>query len=338
MSNWVEMLLQLAERGQAAVLVTVADVAGSAPREAGAKMVVTDEASFGTIGGGQLEHRAMATARILLLQSVAAASRLEDVPLGPELGQCCGGRAWILFERLDQDDRAWLARLSAFGRGPGWMATRIGERGKQVFPCLEEALKAGPAALPDEVGNDGDVRLLGRAAPIPLLLEEIRDRRTPLYLFGAGHVGRAIVRALAPLPFHVTWVDDRESAFPPDPPQEISMALVDPPRFAVDRAPADAYYLVMTHSHPLDQEICEAILRRGDAAYIGLIGSASKRARFAQRLKAMGISEAALEELHCPIGLPGVPGKDPAIIAAAVAADLLLRCGGEDAARTARRR
>jgi xanthine dehydrogenase accessory factor len=173
---------------------------------------------------------------------------------------------------------------------------------------------------------------LGRSSAVQAddgLCVEIRELINPqpqaLWLFGAGHVGRAVARAVAPLGFALTWIDARAGQLP-DPPldgaRQLALAL---PELAVDEAPPDTVFLVMTHSHPLDEAICEAILRRGDFAYLGLIGSDTKRARFVSRLRAAGIPPAALERLVCPIGIPGIESKEPAAIAAAVAADLLIR-------------
>ncbi len=161
------------------------------------------------------------------------------------------------------------------------------------------------------------------------LAVEIRERvnspEQALWLFGAGHVGRALVPALNPLGFAITWIDGRAGQFP-EPPlpgvRQLSLAM---PELVVDEAPPDTIFLVMTHSHPLDEAVCEAVLRRGDFAYLGLIGSDTKRARFVKRLGEAGISAGALKRLTCPIGLPGITSKEPAAIAASVAADLLLR-------------
>jgi xanthine dehydrogenase accessory factor len=142
-------------------------------------------------------------------------------------------------------------------------------------------------------------------------------------LFGAGHVGRALVALLAGIPCHVTWVDERESEFPADVPANVSVVVTDMPESEVAAAPTGAYFLVMTHSHPLDQALAEAILRRGDFAYFGLIGSKSKRRQFERRMAARGIPAEHFSDMTCPIGVAGITGKEPATIAVAVAAQLL---------------
>ncbi len=150
---------------------------------------------------------------------------------------------------------------------------------------------------------------------------------TPLFnlqLFGAGHIGRAIVHLLADLPCQVQWVDEREAEFPAEAgPQHIQRLCSDTPAAEVATAPAGAYFLVMTHSHDLDLAITRAVLARGDFAYLGLIGSATKRARFEHRLLQRGVPQHLLQRLVCPIGVPGISGKEPAVLALAVVAQLL---------------
>jgi xanthine dehydrogenase accessory factor len=153
--------------------------------------------------------------------------------------------------------------------------------------------------------------------------------RFTLHLFGAGHVGRALVQVLAELPCRVVWVDEREAEFPPGPlPANVEQACVEPVEAEVRNGrPGDAY-LVLTHSHALDLALAEAILKRGDFGWFGLIGSATKRARFEHRLREKGIGAAFIERMVCPIGLPGIEGKEPGVIAVAVAAQLLQQIGG----------
>lgn len=145
-----------------------------------------------------------------------------------------------------------------------------------------------------------------------------------LQLYGAGHVGRAIVRLLETLPCAVQWIDERVAEFPAEPTApHIERLCVEPVEAEVHQAPPGAFYLVLTHSHALDQAITEAILRRGDFGYLGLIGSATKRARFLERFRQQGIDEPALARLTCPIGVTGITGKRPELIAVAVVAQLL---------------
>ncbi len=148
--------------------------------------------------------------------------------------------------------------------------------------------------------------------------------RFTLQLYGAGHVGRAIVALLAGLPCRVQWIDERESEFPSGLlPPHIERVCVEPVASEVALAPPGAYYVVLTHSHDLDLAITQAILRRGDFGWFGLIGSTTKRARFEHRLRERGFADSLIERLVCPIGLPGIVGKEPEVIAVAVVAQLL---------------
>lgn len=267
MSDWLDTLRTLRDAGKAAVVVTVASTRGSVPREAGTNMIVTADAVHGTIGGGHLEHKAIAIARDRLAAGDAPGA-LRRFPLGASLGQCCGGIVELLFETVS-DDAAWTDLLADARR---------------------------------------------------------RDEHATgftIVLFGAGHVGRALVRGLAGLPCRVTWVDERADAFPRDVPPNVTPVCTDIPEQEVDAAPPGAYFLVMTHSHALDEALAEAILRRADHAYFGLIGSVTKRRAFERRLARRGMPVARFATMTCPIGVAGIPGKEPAAIAIAVAAQML---------------
>jgi xanthine dehydrogenase accessory factor len=251
--------------GRPAMLVEVVAHQGSAPRETGTRMLVAADDVLGTVGGGHLEWKAIALARQRLAAGLHDAIE-HHYPLGPALGQCCGGTMTLRTSSLDA---------------------------------------AALAAWPDD-------------AP-----------RFHLQLYGAGHVGRAIVRLLATLPCRVQWIDEREAEFPADPlPAHVERVCVEPVEAEVRSAPPAAFYLVLTHSHALDMAISEAILKRGDFGFFGLIGSATKKARFLKRLAERGIPPATLERMTCPIGVPGIEGKEPEVIAVAVVAQLLGRRGG----------
>ena len=146
-----------------------------------------------------------------------------------------------------------------------------------------------------------------------------------LMLFGAGHVGRAVVKVLSELSCAVTWVDSREGEFPKDIPANVQCVCTDAPECEVDLPGAGSYFLVMTHSHALDQTLSERIFKRADFAYFGLIGSVSKRRQFERRLLQRGIPHAQLATMNCPVGVAGIDGKEPATIAIAVAAEILQR-------------
>ena len=320
MREWLAPLAEALDRGEAAMLVHVAELKGSGPREVGAQMLVTDSMIFGTIGGGELERAAMLKARDLLHSGGAA---LERYALGPELNQCCGGSVTLAYEPFAPADRAWVAKL-----------IRAAEEPKPVLRTLSLDKAGGFRREWFATEDDGDTFRAEFEEKRLVLRERMNPPRQALWLFGAGHVGRAFAPALAPLCFAMTWIDGRSDQFPEPPLPGMRQLALAMPELAVDEAPPDTIFLVMTHSHPLDEAVCEAILRREDFFYLGLIGSETKRARFVKRLGEAGIRTEMLERLVCPIGLPGIASKEPAAIAASVAADLLIRC--EKAAARAR--
>lgn len=252
-----------------AALVEVAEALGSTPREAGAWMVVSPQRTFGTIGGGQLEFMAIDRARALLGADAGQGGASDgpatlDVPLGPEIGQCCGGRVVVSVRRLDE-------------------------------------------ALRDEVLR----RAEGEDAANPAVL-----------VFGGGHVGHALAAALALLPVRAIVVETRAEALD-GMPAGVETRLTPVPEEMVREAPAGTAYVVLTHDHALDFLIVAEALRREDAAYVGMIGSKTKRATFRSwYLKAAGGEEAALERLVSPIG-GEVKDKRPAVIAALAAAEIV---------------
>ena len=245
-----------------AMLVDVAEARGSTPREAGAFMVVAPDALFGTIGGGQLEFLAIDHARKLLASVERTASL--DVPLGPEIGQCCGGRARLAFTRLDAAARAALAaRQGAIER---------------TFPDV--------------------------------------------FVFGAGHVGLALATALRPLPLAVTLIETRdvpEDGLPPG----TTLRRIAVPEAEVAMIRPGGAAVILTHDHALDFLIARQALARPDLAYVGMIGSATKRATFARWLDREGGDPSALDRLVLPIGGSALRDKRPEVIAALVAAELL---------------
>ncbi len=266
-AHFFRRLADIVAHDGAAALVTVVDTRGSAPREVGAMMaVLADGSFFGTIGGGALEWEAMVLARQLAGAGEPVTRRI-DRALGPDLGQCCGGRVIL---------------------------------GIRVFTLAE----AGElAALEQDAARN--------------------DARQHVIIFGAGHVGRALVIALAPLPVRVTWVDSRADAFPAHVPANAATVQSRDPSSVLARAPSGSFVLVLTHDHALDLAITAAALGRDDLPFVGLIGSGTKRARFERRLGELGINPLRIASLVCPIGLPGIAGKEPAVIAASVVAQVL---------------
>ncbi|MBV9289543.1 MAG: xanthine dehydrogenase accessory protein XdhC, partial [Hyphomicrobiales bacterium] len=303
-------LIAAIEAEGAAALVTLTRIVGSSPREAGARMVVRPSGGFhGTIGGGALEWAALDAAQAALKLGRGPASR-RSLALGPELAQCCGGRVEWRIETFDRRDLADLEPIAeAEGRGPATLSARLSQDGR-----VERTVEA------DRRGDE-------LTASLPRAdgwTEPIGEEARAVYLFGAGHVGRALALALAPLPFAVRWIDSRRDAFPTYSPANVALIHAPAPASEIANAPDGALIVVMTHSHALDLEIVAEALRADRFCYVGLIGSATKRARFLSQMRAAGLTEARLARLVCPIGLMGVKGKDPAVIAASTAAQLLI--------------
>jgi xanthine dehydrogenase accessory factor len=301
-------LVEAIEAEGSAALVTLARVEGSSPRETGTRMVVRPSGGFhGTVGGGALEYAALEAANEALGRGRGPAQR-RSLALGPELGQCCGGRIeWRVetFDRRDLDD------LSAFAIAEGGasaaLSARLGPDGR-VQRTLGSSASERRLARPGEASWTEPLGVLARA----------------VYLFGAGHVGRALALALAPLPFAVRWIDPRRDAFPAHTPANVTLIHAWEPVAELASAPDNALVVVMTHSHALDLEIVAEALRVERFGYVGLIGSATKRARFLSQMRAAGLTEVQLARLVCPIGVAGLESKDPAVIAASTTAQLLI--------------
>lgn len=303
--HWAR-IVDIVERFGRAARVAVVATRGSTPREIGAALVMRPDGGFhGTIGGGAFEWRLLDHAG-RRLRDGAPGIAFEEVVLGPDLGQCCGGRVTVAIEVLDRDDLG-AARRFATLEAAG-VVTLVGETRDGR---LDRAPSEDPALEPG-LGRDGR------------LVERFGDDRRDLLLFGAGHVGRALVLALAPLPFRVAWVDGRPDAFPSAVPGTVSLHAPADPATMVALAPPGAFALVMTHDHALDLAIVDACLRRDDLGFVGVIGSATKRARFASRLTEIGHTSAATRRMVCPVGATGPRSKLPAVIAASIAVELLV--------------
>lgn len=324
MNEWIDELSDLTAGGEPAVLVTVAGIRGSAPREVGAKMVVTKDFTAGTIGGGQLEYQCT---RIACGLFDGTTPELRKFPLGAAMGQCCGGVVDILFEPVADGLPGWLRNLRAlYGqRKPAAIATRL------EGPPLKFVVTAdGAFGLPEDSGLDAVVES-ARAGLDTLrtahraggwFFETVVGTRFNIAVFGAGHVGSAVVQTLSSLDCNIRWIDSRRNVFRSAPANVRPIEAAEP-ALEVAAMPPRSCFLVMTHSHALDFDVCDRILARGDAAYCGLIGSRSKRRRFEKRFLAQGMAQEAIDTLVCPIGVEGIRGKRPAEIAIAVAADVL---------------
>jgi xanthine dehydrogenase accessory factor len=336
------------------VLVTVAIVEGSGPREPGAKMLVTANGQVDTIGGGHLEMCAVEVARGMLdaarhatvaatpaAQTVppafarlagAATARLERYALGPTLGQCCGGVVYLAFELVDGALLSVLESLRARRREDSWRLSAIDGPSAALLLDADGITVAGTGTGTGTGAGEGSpvvdcqrgTHILQGADGRRWLADPCLAPRAHLLLFGAGHVGAAIVRMLGELPCTVTWVDERDDMFPQSIPANVTVEATDMPEALVAGAPADASYLVMTHSHALDQRLTEAILARADVGWFGLIGSKTKRVQFERRMAARGLPQHRIDAMACPIGLAGITNKLPAAIAASVCAQLLM--------------
>jgi len=252
---------------EAGVWVTVDSVQGSVPRNAGTWMAVFASGVVGSIGGGRVEVEATDEARRRLAQP-GTGPAVRRYPLGPALGQCCGGVMHLRFETVAVADVAALRQR-----------------------CV--------AVL------------------------------APVALFGGGHVGHALIEVLGRLPFQVTWIDSRDEIFPAQLPLNVACEYSDPVHRAVDALAPCSAVLVMSFSHAEDLDILAACVLRArqqqDLPYIGLIGSDTKWATFRHRLEAKGFGPADFDRVTCPIGIDGIEGKQPEVIAVAVAAQLLQR-------------
>ncbi|MFJ6538390.1 xanthine dehydrogenase accessory protein XdhC [Paenarthrobacter sp. NPDC091711] len=258
--DWLQALAKLRSEGIASVLATVMDVKGHAPREAGAKMVVTAYETWGTIGGGNLEASVIDRARELLSNGADSPEnltfRLNEHAPNEHGSQCCGGTA-------------------------------------SVF------------------------------------IEPMRSRAT-VAIFGIGHVGLELARILSRLPVHLLLVDSRQSQLSPERLDAVTRGTADVhpehsavPDSLIAKLPPGAHVLIMTHDHAEDFLLCDAAIRREDLGSLGLIGSSAKWSRFQQKLRAEGHLDTAIAQIQCPIGIPGIPGKSPAVIAISAAAALL---------------
>jgi xanthine dehydrogenase accessory factor len=326
MADWTQHARECLREGPAA-LITILATEGSAPRGPGARMVVTKSGLKGTIGGGALEYQAMAQARAILALDPGS-WRVQDYPLGPLLGQCCGGRVRLLVEHLaevpDRKGRFEVTLSERVERRP------LPDEGSVIASEAKQSSAApSPAGLLRRLAPRNDGSTSGNHAPVAIaargplpsagsrFIEPVETDSLPVLLFGAGHVGRAIVARADGLPLAIAWYDSRaEMAEIPGAvfAEEEAMAV------QAAQAPDDSAVVIMTHDHALDYRLTAAALS-SRARLVGLIGSKTKRARFLSRLAADGIDA---ERLTCPVGLPGISGREPETIAIAVLAQLLM--------------
>jgi xanthine dehydrogenase accessory factor len=339
MSDWLSLLLPALEVDPFVVRVVVASTLGSSPREAGACMIVGTCTLRGSIGGGNLEFKAIEIARAMLQED--RRWQTASFPLGPALGQCCGGMVGLWFERIELGERGDWATIgksrdtAASQDNAAWaVLATIAEKDKRLRRVLfsnaipghvfaKETLDFWARREAESMRCRSEATYLLHQNNCTLLLERLDPRGTPLFIFGAGHVGKAMVPILAGLPFRVVWVDSRDDIFPGELPENVTAHQAATPVEFVERAPDGACFLVLTHSHALDYDLCKAILVRDTFCFLGLIGSHTKAARFAHRLTRDGLPPERIGRLVCPFGIAGIEAKQPQAIAVAVAAQLL---------------
>jgi xanthine dehydrogenase accessory factor len=340
-TDWIAQLREVLSEQSQAMVVTVAATRGSVPREAGTRMIVGARSLHGTIGGGHLEFDAIHIARGALNANEFSGNWLVRFPLAARLGQCCGGVATLLFQRVSAVAE-WPVELMRRRDASEAVALVVG-----VGTPSRESVIVTPDASPDGADlpatvQDAARKLLQAGADcVPVLLpdgegawylERVCRNDFNVVVFGNGHVGRALIQVLATLPCTVTWIDQREHDFPATVPDNTTVIATDAPEDEVTDTAPGTWFLVLTHSHALDFELTARIVARGDFAYCGLIGSASKRAQFERRLTARGTARDALQRITCPIGIDAIHSKEPGAIAIAVAAEIL-QCRERAAAR-----
>ena len=314
------------------VMVTVASTRGSTPRKAGTWMLVGETGLKGTIGGGTLELRAIEQARRLLSGDEQVSRQWsERLTLGAKLGQCCGGEATLLFEKMNPSETSWGTLLEA----PNLVSVTdfCDPPERWYFRSTSEVVQENtlPCALLDTV--DATLKGLGESAALLSIDVQGQTQRylvhhwTPpqptVAVFGAGHVGLALVDVLQHAPFRIQLIDDRQDRIPQKSGANVDVLYARAPEAHVEDLPPRSAALVMTYSHALDRKICTRLLARDDLRYVGLIGSTSKRRSFENYWRKRGMDETTMARLVCPIGIDGLPGKEPGVIAIGVAAQLI---------------
>jgi xanthine dehydrogenase accessory factor len=283
----------------------VTEDAGSTPRDAGAWILVSREATLGTLGGGQLEQIAEDAAKELLDDPGRGRRSTLRCILGPDARQCCGGAVKLALELLDANTAPWLKKAAE--------SIQSDTDDAVLFPTGDAS------ATPRVISASRSV-----AATAGVHLQSLRDTRPRLFLFGAGHVGRSLCTIASQLPLRLVAFDSRDTMRALVPRADnVTVADMTEPEICVRSIPHNAAVLVMTHSHELDYELCRALLRRNDLAFVGLIGSHSKAARFRHRLRKDGLSPRAADRLTSPIGTSGPTSKEPGVIALAALTEIL---------------
>jgi xanthine dehydrogenase accessory factor len=258
---------------QACVLVSVVHTRGSCPRDAGTRMVIALDICHGTIGGGHLEYQAIVTARELLLHAKHD-FRIERFPLGARVGQCCGGVVHLSFEYIPVQSPLWVAALKDIqktGKAAVMVTAMDGSAGEdKLLVTTQRCVGCLPDTRQHQLAVERALKILSNATnsqPVQedtLLYEPIGNTYMQIVIFGAGHVGKALVNVLSTMPCRIRWIDSRAAEFPNHIPANVQVDIVDQPEMTVDDLPAGSHVVVMTHSHALDRAICERALNRDD--------------------------------------------------------------------------
>lgn len=319
---WQDLVLWHSDQSPM-VLVTVVRADGSTPREVGATMLLRFNPQqkwqqSDTIGGGHLEFQAIEIAQAMLAGSEPRIRFVERFNLSARLGQCCGGVMWLLLEKIQPDAQNTLSNRF------------------QLVECYK-AWQTGDTILRRISNGEGSIwhRENDHAESMALEFDQtgsqwqwiqiIQPYAMRVMIFGAGHVGEAIVRCLLPIGVQITWVDNRDDIFPLDLIDQVRCISTDIPEQEITRFDRSGAILILTHDHQLDLQLCFEALKpiQQPFAYVGMIGSKSKRSIFEKRMQIRGYSPTQLQRLICPIGMNGISSKQPAIIAVSVVAQLL---------------
>jgi len=305
LSDWLTKILTSLRQDKPVARLIILSAKGSAPRGAGAELIITQEGQSGSIGGGALEYQASHIARETLasLPATGFARFIRDFALGPDLGQCCGGNVRVLFEFF----------------------------APAALVDLQALQSAEPQAYQHDLTSqiiakayDGDIKRTSFSynKASGHLIMAARTARTPLYIYGAGHVGRALVNVTNALAVERIWVDSAAERFEDVAPDDVTIAPARDMAQIAAHAPHGAFHIIVTYSHQFDEAITHALLAKGVFGKVGLIGSATKKARFAKRFLAAGIAQDAIDKVQCPVGLPDVKGKEPAHVALSIAGQI----------------
>jgi len=279
--------------------ILIAEHKGSSPREAGTSMLVWGTGFSGTIGGGALEFQAVKSARKQLHDN--ALTNVQRIPLGPNLGQCCGGSVTLVTEYFSQSNLPketihYVRPVKPNTPEPLWVKRNLAN------------VRNGTETLDTHL-QDG------------WLVEPITQPHQPVWIYGAGHVGRAIIDTMQGLPFDITWIDTNADRFPDHIPETVTQLIAHNPALVAKHAPHNTQHYILTYSHALDLELCHAILGHSFKS-LGLIGSKTKHARFTAKLQNLGHSPTQISRIVCPIGDPTL-GKEPKAIALGITSALI---------------